>query len=72
MNKQENEIKRWTAKCKTKVVLDILKGKLTGYKIQPTDHRLVPAADQGGSPDITGAEPGSGGPAPEGVRHFPL
>jgi hypothetical protein len=29
MNKQENEIKRWTAKRKTQVVLDILKGKTT-------------------------------------------
>ncbi len=28
MNKQENEIKRWTTKRKTQVVVDILKGKM--------------------------------------------
>ncbi len=29
MNEQQNEIKRWTAKHKTQVVLDILKEKTT-------------------------------------------
>ena len=33
MNKQQNEIKRWTAKRKTQVVLDILKGKTTVAEI---------------------------------------
>ena len=41
MNKQENEIKRWTAKRKTQVVLDILKGKTTVAEIS-RQHDLTP------------------------------
>lgn len=33
MNKQQNEIKRWTAKHKTQIVLNILKGKTTVAEI---------------------------------------
>jgi len=41
MNKQENEIKRWTAKRKTQVVLDILKGKTTVAEVT-RQHDLTP------------------------------
>jgi transposase-like protein len=41
MNKQENEIKRWTAKRKTQVVLDILKGKTTVAEVS-RQHDLTP------------------------------
>jgi len=41
MNKQENEIKRWTAKRKTQAVLDILKGKTTVAEIS-RQHDLTP------------------------------
>jgi len=41
MNKQENEIKRWTAKRKTQIVLDILKGKTTVAEIS-RQHDLTP------------------------------
>ncbi len=41
MDKQENEIKRWTAKRKTQVVLDILKGKTTVAEVS-RQHDLTP------------------------------
>ena len=41
MNKQKNEIKRWTAKRKTQVVLDILKGKTTVADVS-RQHDLPP------------------------------
>jgi len=41
MNKQENEIKRWTAKRKIQVVLDILKGKTTVAEVS-RQHDLTP------------------------------
>ena len=41
MNKQQNEIKRWTAKRKIQVVLDILKGKTTVAEVS-RQHDLTP------------------------------
>ena len=42
MNKQENEIKRWTATRKTQVVLDILKGKTIVAEVS-RQHNLTPS-----------------------------
>ena len=41
MEMQETEVKRWTAKRKTQVVLDILKGKTTVAEIS-RQHDLTP------------------------------
>lgn len=41
MEESETEIKRWTAKRKTQVVLDILKGKTTVAEIA-RQHDLTP------------------------------
>ena len=41
MNKPQNEVKRWTAKRKTQVVLDILKGKTTVAEVS-RQHDLTP------------------------------
>ncbi len=41
MNKQQNKIKRWTAKRKTQVVVDILKGKTTVAEVS-RQHDLTP------------------------------
>ena len=42
MSEPESEIKRWTAKRKTQVVLDILKGKTTVAEVA-RQHDLTPA-----------------------------
>lgn len=42
MSDTEGEIKRWTAKRKTQVVLDILKGKVTVAEVS-RQHDLTPA-----------------------------
>ena len=37
MSNQEPEIKRWTAKKKARVVVDILKGKTAAYDLKPSE-----------------------------------
>ena len=46
MDRQSGEIKRWTAKRKTQVVLDILKGKTTVAEIS-RQHDLTPGEVEG-------------------------
>ncbi len=64
MSEPESEIKRWTAKRKTQVVLDILKGKTTVAEVARQHDRTPVEIERWVDEGVSGMENNFRGPTP--------